>query len=98
MGLVYDSKFSDVVHVSPPFTRFLFTQTSIYAVFSFGSIPLLHVNSPLITLFWIQIYSIVLFTRFFIYVVFPGKQKTLKGRRECTSKHHTASMNYEIDN
>ena len=78
--------------------RFLFTPTSIYAVFSFGSIPLLHVNSPLITLFWIQIYSIVLFTRFFIYVVFPGKQKTLKGRRECTSKHLTASMNYEIDN
>ena len=40
--------------------------------------------SPLFTRFWVKIHSIILFTRFSIYVVFPGKQKTRKQRRECT--------------
>ena len=38
--------------------------------------------SPLFTRFWVKIHSIILFTRFSIYVVFPGKQKTRKRRRD----------------
>ena len=50
--------------------------------------------SPLLTRFWVKIYSIILFTRFSIYAVFPGKQKTRKRRRECTS----TSQNHKTEN
>ena len=59
--------------LSPPFTRFLFTQTSIYANLVLVPFLCLHINSPLIRLFCVKIYSSQFCLRIFsIYAVFLG--------------------------